>query len=91
MSGILFLFSFCLSCLTNIDLLFSYQKKEKEKEIKLDQENFEIQQAKEKQRKNTSYCNEKKNENEAQTSQCRSFTQILIHVTSDSHEKRKKK
>jgi hypothetical protein len=53
-------------------LLFSYQKKERK-----DQENFKIQQAKKTEKKHKLLQRKekkKKNENEAQTSQCRSFT-----------------
>ncbi len=66
-----FYFSFCLSCLTNIDLLFSYQKKKTKRILRYNKqkENREETQVIATKRKE-----EKKNENEAQTSQCRSFT-----------------
>jgi len=55
-------------------------KKQKEKREKKNREETQV-----------SYSNEKKkHENEAQTSQCRSFTQILIRVISDTNEKQKK-
>jgi hypothetical protein len=57
--------------LTNIDLLFSYQKKKTKRILRYNKqkENREETQVIATKRKE-----EKKNENEAQTSQCRSFT-----------------
>ena len=75
-----------------INSLFSYQKRERKRKRKRNIDrprDFWDTTNKKKQKKTQIYCNEKEMWEEPQTSQRRSFTQTLVSVTSDTHEKQK--